>query len=122
MEHLVRQVDDICSLIIKLPPSIQKEGQQFPTPYLVLIDWGNDERDYTAVTQMMQNAYNMMNHIRILAEHAWTKYRVRSVVHPHAGGYIEFEDEIKKLMQIFHMKLQDFALTQDICIIQKWTP
>ncbi|MEK4536409.1 hypothetical protein NST21_13915 [Peribacillus sp. FSL K6-1552] len=41
----------------------------------------------------------MMTHIRILAERAWTKYGVRSVVHPHAGGYIEFEDEIKKLMQ-----------------------
>ncbi|MGW6254338.1 hypothetical protein ACWF7H_23755 [Peribacillus butanolivorans] len=48
LEHLVRQVDDICSLIIKLPPSIHKVGQQFPTPYPVLIDWGHDERGYTA--------------------------------------------------------------------------
>ncbi|MFB6804424.1 hypothetical protein [Peribacillus butanolivorans] len=48
LEHLVRQVDDSCSLIIKLPPSIQEEEQQFPTPYLILIDWGHDERDYTA--------------------------------------------------------------------------
>ncbi|MFC9599031.1 hypothetical protein ACFTQL_14160 [Peribacillus butanolivorans] len=98
MEHLVRQVDDICSLIIKLPPSIQEEGQRFPTPYLVLIDWRHDDRDYTAghpddAKRISPEGWNnMMTHIRILAEHAWTKYGVRSVVHPHAGGYIEFED------------------------------
>ncbi|MFB7641582.1 hypothetical protein [Peribacillus butanolivorans] len=57
MEHLVHQVDDICSLIIKLPPSIHEVGQQFPTPYLVLIDWGHDEGITQLVTQMMQNAY-----------------------------------------------------------------
>ncbi|MEK4536408.1 hypothetical protein NST21_13910 [Peribacillus sp. FSL K6-1552] len=57
MEHLVRQVDDICSLIIKLPPSIQEEGQQFPTPYLVLIDWGLMKGITQLVTQMMQNVY-----------------------------------------------------------------
>ena len=47
-ENLLNQVDDICSLITKLPPSPKEEGQKFPTPYLVIIDWGHDERDYNA--------------------------------------------------------------------------
>jgi inosose dehydratase len=104
LEKLLHQVDDICSLITKLPSSPQEEGQHFQTPYLVIIDWGHDERDYNAghpdrAVRISDKDWNkMMAHIRTLAESAWTKYGVRSVVHPHAGGYIEFEDEIKQLL------------------------
>lgn len=105
LENLLNQVEDICSLITKLPPSPQEEGQKFPTPYLVIIDWGHDERDYKAghpekaERLSTEDWQNMMSHIQALAERAWTKYGVRSVIHPHAGGYIEFEDEIKKLLE-----------------------
>jgi inosose dehydratase len=105
VDKLVDQVDDICSLLTKLPPTPQEKDQHFPTPYLVLIDWGHDERDYTAghpdqaKRLSTKDWNNMMAHIRTLAERAWTKYGIRSVIHPHAGGYIEFEDEIKKLLQ-----------------------
>lgn len=105
LENLLRQVDDICSLITKLPPPLQEIGQHFATPYLVLIDWGHDERDfnaghhYEAPRLSIQDWNKMMTHIRVLAERAWTKYGVRPVIHPHAGGYIEFEDEIKKLLE-----------------------
>ena len=34
-----------------------------------------------------------------IAERAWKTYGVRPVIHPHAGGYIEFEDEIQKLLE-----------------------
>ena len=40
----------------------------------------------------------MMNHIRGIADAA-KKWNVRAVVHPHAGGYIEFADEIDKVME-----------------------
>ncbi|WP_050183393.1 sugar phosphate isomerase/epimerase family protein [Domibacillus robiginosus] len=105
LKNLLSQVDDICSLITKLPPSPQEEGQKFPTPYLVIIDWGHDERDYKAgkpdeAERLSPNAWNtMMTHIQALADRAWIKYGVRSVIHPHAGGYIEFEDEIKRLLE-----------------------
>lgn len=105
VENLLNQVDDICSLITKLPPSPQEEGQKFPTPYLVIIDWGHDERNYKAghpeeAQRLSSDAWStMMTHIRTLADRAWTEYGVRSVIHPHAGGYIEFEDEIKKLLE-----------------------
>lgn len=105
LENLLHQVDDICSLITKLPPSSKEDGQKFPTPYLVIIDWGHDERDYHAghpdrAPRLSAQDWNkMMNHIRALSERAWNKYGVRPVIHPHAGGYIEFEDEIKKLLE-----------------------
>ena len=38
----------------------------------------------------------MMGHIKGIAEKA-ASWGVRAVVHPHAGGYIEFADEIDKL-------------------------
>ncbi|MGG1396511.1 TIM barrel protein [Bacillus salipaludis] len=104
-DNLLQQVDDICTLITKLPPSPMEEGQKFPTPYLVIIDWGHDERDYNAghpdraPRLSTQDWDKMMNHIRSLSERAWKLYGVRPVIHPHAGGYIEFEDEIKKLLE-----------------------
>ncbi|MGG3570178.1 TIM barrel protein [Priestia megaterium] len=105
LENLLHQVDDICSLITKLPSTPQEKEQKFLTPYLVIIDWGHDERDYyaghpeKAVRLSERDWDTMMGHIRVLAERAWKKYGVRSVIHPHAGGYIEFEDEIEKLLQ-----------------------
>lgn len=104
LDHLLKQVDDICSLVTKLPQTPQEEGQKFPTPYLVIMDWGHDERDYYAghpekAVRLGEEDWNtMMKHIRLLSERA-KQYGVRPVIHPHAGGYIEFEDEIKKLVE-----------------------
>ncbi|WP_261380720.1 sugar phosphate isomerase/epimerase [Neobacillus bataviensis] len=104
LENLLQQVDDICYLITKLPPSPKEEGQKFPTPYLVIIEWGHDERDYNAghpdrAPRLSGQDWNrMMSHIQALSERA-SKFGVRAVIHPHAGGYIEFEDEIKQLLQ-----------------------
>lgn len=104
LENLLHQVDDICSLITKLPPAPQEEGQNFPTPYLTVMDWGHDERDYyaghpdRAVRLSEKDWRRMMEHIRLISERAKT-YGVRAVIHPHAGGYIEFEDEINQLLE-----------------------
>lgn len=105
LENLLHQADDICSLIARLPSAPRVNGQRFVAPYLVLIDWGHVERDCTAghpdqAKRLNEKDWNrMMSHIRTLAERAWTKHGVRAVIHPHAGGYIEFVDEIEKLMQ-----------------------
>lgn len=105
LEKLVYQVDDICSLVTKLPNSPLEEGKRFSHPYLVIIDWGHDERDFNAghpdraKRLSTKDWNNMMRHIRVLSERAWKKFGVRPVIHPHAGGYIEFEDEIKKLLE-----------------------
>ncbi|KAA9016974.1 sugar phosphate isomerase/epimerase family protein [Niallia endozanthoxylica] len=104
IEKVLKKVDDICSLITKLPSAPQAEAQKFPTPYLTVMDWGHDERDYyaghpdRAVRLSDKDWKQMMEHIRLISERAKT-YGVRAVVHPHAGGYIEYEDEINKLLE-----------------------
>jgi len=104
IENLLKQVDSICSLITKLPKVPQEEGQKFPTPYLTVMDWGHDERDYyaghpdKAVRLSDEDWKQMMEHIRLISERA-KSYGVRAVIHPHAGGYIEYEDEINKLLE-----------------------
>lgn len=103
-ENLLKQVDDICSIITKLPPLPLEEGQHAKTPYLTVMDWGHDERDFTAGHSDRAPRLNdteweqMMNHIRGICKAA-AKWGVRPVIHPHAGGYIEYADEIDKLVQ-----------------------
>ncbi len=105
LDNLVKQVHDICLLITKLKKAPQMEGQNFPTPYLVIIDWEHEEREYAAGHQdraprLPKDKWGrMVDHIKTLAKIAWEKYGVRSVIHPHAGGYIEFADEINKIVE-----------------------
>lgn len=104
-ETLQRQVDDIGGLVAGLPRPKQEPGQKFAAPYLVLIDWGHEERDYAAghpgkAPRLGKEARaRMAAHIKALARQAGNKYGMRAVVHPHAGGYIEFADEIDALLQ-----------------------
>ena len=39
----------------------------------------------------------MVANVRAIAELARDSYGVRAVIHPHAGGYIEFEDELDRI-------------------------
>ena len=102
--ELIKQVHDICSLITALPVDMQDSKQHFPAPYLVLIDWGHDERDYAAghpdrAPRLSKDDWaQIMRHVRELAKLSYGEYGVRSVIHPHAGGYIEFDDEIQMML------------------------
>ena len=102
-QPVLKQVDDICAIITKLPPLKREDGQRYPTPYLTVMDWGHNERDFSAghpdKAPRLSDAdwQTMMNHIKGIAERA-KKWNVRAVIHPHAGGYIEFADEIDKVM------------------------
>ncbi|MEX2694951.1 sugar phosphate isomerase/epimerase family protein [Rhizobium mongolense] len=102
-EDLLRQTDEICAMIITLPQPEQVTGQRFRTPYLTVMDWGHDERDYAAghsdrAPRLSDGAWaGMVANIKAIAELASSKYGVRAVIHPHAGGYIEFADEIERI-------------------------
>jgi inosose dehydratase len=82
----------------------QESGQHFPTPFLVVMDWGHDERDYAAghsnaAPRLPKADWDRtMAHIKAIAELAREKHDVRAVIHPHAGGYIEFADEIRQVI------------------------
>ncbi len=101
-ENLLRQTDRICALITALPKPAIHPGQHFPAPYLTVMDWGHDERDYAAghsdrAPRLDDTAWTgMIDNIRAIAARA-AQYGVRAVIHPHAGGYIEFADELARL-------------------------
>lgn len=104
LPSLLTQTHNICALLKQLPAVEPEAGQRFPLPYLVVIDWGHDERDYAAghsdrAPRLDDAAWNtLMAHIRAIATLAWQEYGVRAVIHPHAGGYIEFADELARLV------------------------
>lgn len=114
-ENVLRQTDEICSLITKLPPLPIHDGQKFPTPYLTIMDWGHDERDYAAghskqAPRLTREEWDtMMSHIREICKKA-AAYGVRPVIHPHAGGYIEFADEIEAVVTEIPYELAGLCL------------
>jgi inosose dehydratase len=102
-EELRVQVDQICNLLKKLPKLPDEQGQRRPTPYLTLMDFGHEERNSVAGhSELAPRAdkelwKKILSHIKGLSEIA-NNYGVRPVVHPHSGGYIEFDDEIEKFV------------------------
>jgi len=115
-ENLLKQTDEICALISRLPPVAPFEGQRFPTPYLTVMDWGHDERDYaaghSAAAPRLSDAdwSGMVANIKAIADLARTKFGVRAVIHPHAGGYIEFADEIRRIAQDVPQEIAGFCI------------
>ncbi|MDH0117784.1 sugar phosphate isomerase/epimerase [Rhizobium pusense] len=103
-DNLMRQTDEICALIVQLPKPETHRGQRFAAPYLTVIDWGHDERDYAAghydrAPRLDDVAWGgMIDNIRAITALARDKYGVRATIHPHAGGYIEFADELAQIV------------------------
>ncbi len=114
-EKLLNQVDGICQLITKLPPLPVEEGQRWPTPYMTVMDWGHDERDYAAghsdiAPRLDDEGWKkLVDHFVGLCEKA-NSYGVRPVLHPHCGGYIEFADEIDRLAEDIPNDIAGFVL------------
>jgi inosose dehydratase len=103
-DNLLRQTREICSLLTRLPPPVRHQGQGFAAPYLTVMDWGHDERDFAAghsdrAPRLTDSARAVMiANIVAIAEVARDEFGVRAVIHPHAGGYIEFADEIERIV------------------------
>ncbi|MEY4754923.1 MAG: hypothetical protein RJA44_2598, partial [Pseudomonadota bacterium] len=104
LPNLLRQTGEICALIKQLPQLPTQPGQRFAMPYLVVMDWGHPERDFEAghpdrAPRLSDAAWaTMVEHIRQIAMLARDEFGVRAVIHPHAGGYIEFADEIDRIV------------------------
>lgn len=104
LPSLLKQTHEICALIKQLPRLPAEPGQHFAVPYLVVMDWGHTERDFAAGHSDRAPRLNaqqwsgMISHIRQIAAVAWNEFSVRAVIHPHAGGYIEFADEIDQII------------------------
>jgi inosose dehydratase len=104
-DSLLEQTDEICALISRLPKIAPYERQRFPTPYLTVMDWGHDERDFAAghsdrAPRLLDADWaGMVANIEAIADLARTRHGVRAVIHPHAGGYIEFADEVRHIVR-----------------------
>jgi inosose dehydratase len=102
-ENLLLHTEEICSFITRLPTPAEANGERFPSPYLTVMDWGHDERDFAAghsdrAPRLSDKEWaGMIANIKAIAELATIKHGVRPVIHPHAGGYIEFADEIEHI-------------------------
>lgn len=73
--------------------------------FVVVIDAVSDERATTAgrsgAARRLAGAEldALVDRIREVAELARSRYELRPVLHPHAGSYIEFEDEIDAVLE-----------------------
>lgn len=107
--HIQALTHNICRNLSQAPKAQPLSEGSFSPPYLVIIDFGNPQRARFAgqssqAPRLNQADWNrMIGHIKTVSEIAWQEYGVRPVVHPHAGGSIEFADEIELLVsQIPH--------------------
>jgi inosose dehydratase len=125
-ETLLRQTAEICALITALPKPDIHSGQRFDAPYLTVMDWGHHERDYAAghsdrAPRLDQAAWKaMMENIRCIARLAGEEYGVRATIHPHAGSYIEFEDELEQLVCDLDPELAGLCLDTAISPMLGW--
>lgn len=100
---LERRTREICAVLTALPRPPLAPGQRFAAPYLTVMDWGDAARDHAAGHSERALRLNgaawqgMAATIRSIARIARDEFGVRAVIHPHAGGHIEFADEIERI-------------------------
>lgn len=112
-ENLREMAHNICATLQKVPVSHAQSA--VPPPYLVIIDFGDAERarsaGQSARARRLPEAewQQMVSHIRALSAIA-REYNVRPVIHPHAGGFIEFGDEIDRIASAIPASEAGFCL------------
>lgn len=100
---MIELTHNICRNLSKVPTAAKTHGDNAPAPYLVIIDFGNAERarlagQYDKAPRLSDEDWQrMIKHITEISRIAQEEYGVRPVIHPHAGGCIEFADEIDRL-------------------------
>lgn len=114
--ELIKQTHEICALITALPKPTTLPGQRFDAPYLTVMDWGHDARDYAAghsdqAPRLSDEDWaHMVHNLTTIATISRDVYGVRTVIHPHAGGHIEFADELERITQDIPAELAGLCL------------
>lgn len=102
---MIELTHNLCRNLSKIPTADKDHSTNYPAPYLVIIDFGNAERARYAghsdkAPRLSTDEWErMVSHIKEISLLAWNEYGVRPVIHPHAGGCIEFADEIIKIAE-----------------------
>lgn len=102
---MITLTHQICRTLTQVPTAHTTPAHPHPAPYLVIIDFGDAQRArYAGQSEKAPRLapadwQRMMQHITQLSQIARDEYGVRAVIHPHAGGCIEFADELEQLVQ-----------------------
>ena len=101
--RIVKKTHEICRVLSTVPIADPQRNQKIPPPYYVIIDAVKPERETLprAVKAPMLSPdlwQQMVAHIKEIARISFETYGVRSVIHHHAGGYIDYMDEIDLIL------------------------
>lgn len=95
LDDLILKTRKICSLVSQINND---------NAFLVVIDSVKEDRNFTAGHKDIAKRLSKKNwdilikNIITISKIARDEFGIRAVVHPHAGGYVEFNDETEKIV------------------------
>ena len=103
-DRILKKTHETCKILSSIPIADPLEKQKQSPPYYVIIDAVKPEREKlarSAKAPMLSTDLwkQMVSHIKEIATISYDGYGVRSVIHHHAGGYIDYMDEIDMILQ-----------------------
>jgi inosose dehydratase len=101
--RIVKKTHETCKILSSIPSAGCLEKQRQSAPYYVIIDAVKPEREKLAriskAPQLLKELWQqMVSHIKEIARISYDGYGIRSVIHHHAGGYIDYMDEIDMIL------------------------
>jgi inosose dehydratase len=101
--RLVKKTHDTCKVLSAVPVAAPLENQKRIPPYYVIIDAVKPEREKQArsarASSLSQDLWEpMVAHIKEIAKISYGEYGVRPVIHHHAGGFVDYEEEIDRIL------------------------
>ena len=101
--RIVAKTHEICMILSSVPRPSPVENQKQSPPYYVIIDAVKPERERlprTVKAPMLSSDLwqKMVSHIKEISKISYSEYGVRSVIHHHAGGYIDSIEEIDLIL------------------------
>lgn len=102
-QSIVEKTHKICKILSLIPTADELDNQKQRPPYYVIIDAVKPERDKIARSSKAPKLsiglwQQMVNHITEIAKISFGEYGVRSVIHHHSGGYIDYIYEIDGIL------------------------
>jgi len=107
IKYLVDKTRKICSLVSKVKPD---------NSFLVIIDSVKSQRNLTAghpnIAKRLEISQwkALVTNIQLISKIARDEFGIRPVIHPHAGGYIEFKDETEQIVNDIDISLAGLCL------------
>jgi inosose dehydratase len=101
--RIVKKTHETCRILSSVPIAAPLGSQKQSPPYYVIIDEVKPEREKLPRSEkapMLSSDLwqQMVSHIKEIAKISYDEYGVRSVIHHHAGGYIDYLDEIDMIL------------------------